>query len=264
MDPSVTRHCAELNRYNQRGGRMLSVFDLLESGTLDFALAAYLMEVLSRGASLMVGARPGGAGKTTVMCALLNLMPADVELVAATAEAVRTARPVHVGGRRCYVCHEVGAGRYFAYLWGANLRAYCGLCEMGHLLATNLHADDMEEAQEQLCGENGVPAAHFNAFRVLVFLGIGGGYGRMRRRVEKVYVSDGRGRHRTAYDSAGGLLAAPSENARMEACRAFLEEQYHAGIRTIEDARARVLTFLSDRTLDKGSRQTRGCNPLSG
>ncbi len=59
----TTRHCRELDRCNQRGGRMLSVLDLLDAHTLDLDLAAYLMARTTRGASFMVGARPGGAGQ---------------------------------------------------------------------------------------------------------------------------------------------------------------------------------------------------------
>ena len=72
MDDAIRRHCMELERCNQRGGRMLSVFDLLAAGTLDVDLTAYFLARISRGASFLVGANPGGAGKTTVMCALLN------------------------------------------------------------------------------------------------------------------------------------------------------------------------------------------------
>jgi len=43
MNDEISKHCDELNRCNQRGGRMLSVFDLLAVKTLDLDLAAYLM-----------------------------------------------------------------------------------------------------------------------------------------------------------------------------------------------------------------------------
>ena len=191
MDDSISRHCAEIDRCNQRGGRMLSIFDLIDAGTLDLDLAAYLMARISRGASFMVGARPGGLGKTTVMCALLNLIPADVEVVAATPEAVRSAARDESLPRSCYVCHEIGSGPYFAYLWDADLRAYCSLAGMGHLLATNLHADDIDDAQEQVCAQNLVPISHFNALHLLVFLRMDRGLCTTRRRIDKVYASDG-------------------------------------------------------------------------
>ena len=48
---------------NQRGGRMLSVFELLAARTLDLDLAAYFLARSSRGASFMVGARPEGRAR---------------------------------------------------------------------------------------------------------------------------------------------------------------------------------------------------------
>ena len=247
MHAAVTRHCAELDRCNQRGGRMLSVVDLLEAGSLDIELAAYLMARIARGASFMVGAQPGGAGKTTVMCALLNLVPADVDLVAATGTAVRSAYRAPVDGRRCYVCHEIGAGPYFAYLWGEDLRAYCGLGERGHLLATNLHADDLDEARDQVCLDNGVPRSDFNRFDLLVFLRVAGVFSKARRRIERVYASNDGAGHALVFDGAqgtGGEVSGVDEEW-LGKCRTFLEETRRAGARTIEEVRQRVTRFLA-------------------
>jgi len=246
MDDAMAHHCRELERCNQRGGRMLSVVDLLEAGTLDLDLAAFLMARIARGASLMVGARPGGAGKTTVMCALLNLAPREVELVAATASAVRHA----AGRRRCYVCHEIGSGPYFAYLWGRDLRAYCALGEQGHILATNLHADDLEEARAQVCTENRVPAAHFNAFHLQVFLRVTDRWRASRRWIERVHVSDGISPHVLVFDAQRGLNAARAPDAArydggwVARCREFLESCRDSGARTIEAVRPPLVDFL--------------------
>lgn len=79
-DDSIVRHCREIYRCNQRGGRMLSVVDLIEAGILGEELAAYCLAAIGQGASFMVGAMPGGARKTTVMGALLTFVPPDVEL----------------------------------------------------------------------------------------------------------------------------------------------------------------------------------------
>jgi len=244
MDESIVRHCAEMNRCNQRGGRMLSIIDLLDAGTLDLDLAAYLMARISRGASFMVGARPGGLGKTTVMCALLNLIPADVEVVAATPEVVRRAARAGSLPRNCYVCHELGSGRYFAYLWGADLRAYCSLAAMGHVLATNLHADDLDDAQEQICAENLVPISDFNAFHLLVFLRMDRGLRTARRRIDKVYVSDGVSPHTLVFDASKRTNRLPGDSWTAR-CRAFLNETLQTGVRTIEQTRERVVAFLA-------------------
>jgi hypothetical protein len=243
MDDRLRRHCDELNRCNQRGGRMLSIFDLLEAETLDLDLAAFLMERINRGASFMVGARPGGAGKTTVMCALLNLIPASCGLIAATAATVRAAgtKTADGGARQCYVCHEIGPGPYFSYLWGRELRAYCALQEKGHLLATNLHADDLDETREQVCTENGVPPAHFQGFNVLVFLRTRGGYSAGRRWIERVYASDGRSPHRPVFAPRTGVDAV--QHARVQACRIFLEQGLRSGLRTLEETRSALLQF---------------------
>jgi len=224
---------------------MLSVVDLLEAGTLDLDVAAFLMARISRGASFMVGARPGGAGKTTVMCALLNLVPPGCELIAATPAAVRAAAHDGSPKQQCLVCHEIGAGPYFSYLWGADLRAYCALSEKDRTLATNLHADDLDEARTQVCVENGVPAEHFNAFHVALFLRVRGGFTKERRWIEKVYVADDKGPHLLAFDKRGGTrFAATEDPAYLEQCRAFLKNALETDVRTIEATRAEVVRFL--------------------
>jgi len=245
MNDAVTRHCEELNRCNQRGGRMLSVFDLLSAGTLDLDLAAYLMARISRGASFMVGAVPGGAGKTTVMCALLNLVPADVCLVAATPEAVFRAAQPTISSRVCYICHEIGSGPYYAYLWSDALRAYCGLFERGHMLATNLHADNADEARDQVCGTNGVPAQYFRRFELLVFLRVEGGYFDARRSIDLVYSSNGSSDHELVFTSRAGLKEdiLRTDAEYVTACRDFFSERA-ARVRTIEQTRDCVLEFL--------------------
>ena len=184
------------------------------------------------------------------MCALLNFVPADVDLVAATPEAVYRAARTKQRKRVCFVCHEIGAGPYYAYLWDEALRQYCGLFERHHILATNLHADDMEETRDQVCELNGVPIRHLNHFDLLVFLGVERSFGRLGRHVSEVCVSDGYAGHVRIYDAdrdpALRLDAATCLNeTRLRACRAFLERTLAGRIRTIEQTRRAVLEFLA-------------------
>ena len=229
---------------------MLSVFDLLKAKTLDLNLAAYLMARISRGASFMVGSVPGGAGKTTVMCALLNFVPVDVPLIAATPDVVFKASKASTSSRACYICHEIGSGPYFAYLWSDALRAYCGLSKQGHILATNLHADDLEEAREQVCGDNGVRREHFNRFELLIFLRIDGTYLKTHRRIEKVYSSDGLSDHKLVFDTANNKKIEPAgsyckvEPEYFIACMDFLR-QLTQNTRTIEQTRQKAVEFLA-------------------
>ena len=228
---------------------MLSVFDLLAAKTLDLNLAAYLMAHISRGASFMVGSVPGGAGKTTVMCALLNFVPIDVPLVAATPQMVNKASE-KTSSRACYICHEIGSGPYFAYLWSDVLRAYCELSYDGHMLATNLHADDLEEAREQVCTDNNIQPELFNKFELLIFLRIEGTYIKTHRRIERVYSSDGLSDHELVFDAANNKKIETvgknyiAEPGYVGACRDFLE-QMDPGTRTIEQTRQKIVEFLA-------------------
>lgn len=242
MDEATERHCREIERCNQRGQRMLSVLDLLDAKTLDLDLAAYLMARISRGASFLVGANPGGAGKTTIMCALLNFVPPDRELMAASADAVRRGS----GRPRCFVCHEIGSGAYFAYLWGVELRTYCSLHESGHMLAANIHADTIEEAYEQICLDNGVSLALFRAFELQLFLRVGGVYPERWRRIQSVRASNGREKHRRVFDADEGLFEPDGDEAWRAQCRGFLEELAGGKERSIEFVRERVVAFLRE------------------
>ena len=227
---------------------MLSVFDLLAAKTLDLDLAAYLMARISSGSSFMAGSVPGGAGKTTVMCALLNFMPVDVSLIAATDQAVYEAAGGKPAQRACYVCHEIGSGSYFAYLWADALRAYCGLFEHGHILATNLHADNPDQARKQMCDTNGVRSEYFNKFELLIFLRVENGYNKTHRWIEEVYSGDGSSGHELIFhakkraldENAEHYLADPQYVA---ACRDFLSK-ISPDVRTIEDTRRQVVEFL--------------------
>jgi hypothetical protein len=188
-DERIARHCEEIDRCNQRGGRMLTLPDLLQAGTLDLPMAGYLMAAVSAGRSFMIGCVPGGGGKTTVMGALLNVTPADVELQAADSMGTLTGGLQQAEPRRCYIGHEIGAGRYFAYLWDAEARAFFQLTRAGHIVATNLHADTLEEARTQLCAENGVDERDFERVHLKLFLHVGSGWGERRRRVMALHES---------------------------------------------------------------------------
>lgn len=139
---------------------MLSVMDLLRAGTLNRRQAEWLLMRIEQGASWMVGARPGGAGKTTVMSALLAMLPAG--------ERVRLTNPGSgwetSGPGDCVVAYEISRGYYNAYIWGADLAHMAALGACGCRLVTNLHADTLTEAREQIVRENRVPEEAFNAF----------------------------------------------------------------------------------------------------
>lgn len=204
--------------------------------------AAYSLAAISRGASFMIGALPGGAGKTTVMGALLNFVPPAVRLVPAEDEPAIQAGLRATGQRRCYVCHEIGAGAYYAYLWDEPLRRYFDLQEAGHMLATNLHADTYPEARDQLCRQNGVPASHFRRMNLLYFLAVDRSDGLVRRRVSAIWESDGQADHHLLLEPVDSSLV---DAKAQKSAGIMIDHLMASGARRIEDVRAKLLETLS-------------------
>lgn len=245
MSDEVRGHCHQIDRCNQRGGRMLSIVDLLDAQTLDADLAAYCLAAIGRGASFLVGAVPGGAGKTTVMGALLNFVPPGVELAPADGMAAIRRGAGNADPRRCYICHEIGPGSYYAYLWGEELRAYLDLPAAGHMVATNLHADTYAQVHEQICTRNGVSEAALRRMNLMLFLsarrrGLG-----LRRRIEQVWESDGHAEHRLVF--AVDASTSPAESSRLVSgadiagARKSIDGLVDSGARGIEEVRAAIL-----------------------
>jgi hypothetical protein len=238
----LDQHCREINRCNQRGGRMLSVADLLAAGTLPKDLAVYLLAAIGRGASYMVGALPGGAGKTTVMGALLNFIPPDVELHPADSLPTMEWALKFSQRRTCFICHEVSSGLYYSYLWGEPLQTYFELARRGHMLATNLHANTIEEARRQICEENHVSLMLFRKMNLVLFMEVAGGWGG-KREVSQVWESDGSTEHRAVFQ-AGKLSLKSSRlvsSAAFDAARQILEHLMASGARDIQDVRKELL-----------------------
>jgi len=227
---------------------MLSLIDLLDAGSVDPPLAAYLAAAMRNGASLLVGARPGGAGKTAVMCALLNFLP-DETAICPVADPAVLAHGLQdtETGRTCYLAHEIGAGFWYAYVWGEQARAFFQLAANGHILASNLHADTLPQAQTQLCEENGVPRAHLDAVRLKVFLGMARGpRGSVRRWVRRVYENDGTGDRLLVERMRDGSVRQVSESAIVARAQeaeyaTFLAELHGQGRRSIEEVRRALL-----------------------
>lgn len=235
---------------------MLSVVDLVRAGTLDLDLAAYLSARVSRGCSFVVGALPGGVGKTTVMGALLNFIPPEHRLIAADSGAtVRRALEAVTDSRRCFICHEIGSGPYFAYLWGRDACDYFALPAAGYMIATNLHADTWEQCRAQLCKDVGVRADDFHQCRLCLFIHrVGRSWSDPRRRIVAVHESDGRtphrlvwqwNRHTDGFDRDGPSQIIAPDDSYCATMRGFIAQLVDEEICMIEDIRRRFLEFAS-------------------
>jgi hypothetical protein len=243
---SIGTHCDEIERCNQRGGRMLSIVDLIDAGTVTRELAAYALAAIGPGASFMVGALPGGAGKTTVMGAMLNFVPTDVELIAADRMATIERGLTQPTPRRCFICHEIGSGSCYAYLWAQELRAYFELPTAGHMLATNLHADTFEQAHAQVCHDNGVPEDAFRRMNLIFFLSVRRSGRSYARRIEEVWESDGTAAHQRIFDagaSASAIAGSLASTAEVAKASQVIDRLMATGAPTIEEVRAAILDW---------------------
>lgn len=202
-----------IERANQRGGRMLSVVDLLERRTLTLPQAAWLVSRVEAGSSWLVGALPGGAGKTAVMAALLGFLPAGERVwLAAPEEKWQAAAPGD-----CVVAYEISPGAYDAYVWGEAVRRFAALGTRGCRLVTNLHADTLAAARVQVVRDNGVPAAEFDGFGMFLPITVDRGASGTERRIERLHYRDGKGWRE--------LEMAPPVAPREQAIAEFLADQ---------------------------------------
>ncbi len=184
----LSKNLAEINSLNQRGGRMLSVVDLIEDGTLDVPVAGWLLSRVSAGDSFLCAAGPGGVGKTTLMACLLSFLPPDERIHTVTDPSVVEDRD----GPTCYLCHEIGSGHWYGYLWGDDAAQFLALQRHGRI-AASLHADTLEEVRQQLLGPAiGASERDLKAVDLLLFMVRERGL----RRVSQILASD---------DSVGGF-----------------------------------------------------------
>ncbi len=251
LTPQEWRNIQTIERLNQRGGRMLSVVDLVAAGSLSLEAAAYLLYRIRRGASFLTAANPGGAGKTAVMGALLALTPPGAIL-----REIRSAQDLS-GGQpdvECptwHICQELGAGRIPGYLWGSSIPAYFALSRAGSYLASNLHADTLEEVQQALCGApNHLAPDHLRAADLILTLACQRLNGTTRRHIAVIYAAAPEGHLPVfAWDGeAGSVLPMPGlpRDADFGPERECLARLVHDGACELPVFRQRLLELLAD------------------
>ncbi|MFO7945727.1 MAG: hypothetical protein R6V19_02785, partial [Armatimonadota bacterium] len=140
---------SEIRSLNQRGGRTLSIMDLIADGTLTKEMAAYLLAKVASGNSFLTAAQASGTGKSTLLANLLGFLP-PAERIISTASADVIRRGHDNDDPSCYLAHEIGSGHWYGYIWGETVREYFTLAGSGHRLASCLHADTMPQLKDQL------------------------------------------------------------------------------------------------------------------
>ncbi len=236
-----------IDRLNQRGGRMLSLVDLLDAGTLTLEQAALLAWAAANGRSFLTAAGPGGVGKTTLLGACLAFLPAHTECVTVDSAAVLDHPPP--GHPRCLLVHEINNADYYGYLWGPEIGRLFAMIGDGCSVAATLHAESLEEVLGKLARPP-LRARSKDLARVdvVALMEARGG----RRLVTGLWLADGRGGHAdvlAAGESAAAAAAragrCPSEAAcGFAACRSLLADALERGIRRMELLRALARRML--------------------
>jgi hypothetical protein len=262
------RNLIEIERLNQRGGRTLSVVDLVESGTLSVEMAALCRAMVLGGASWLTGAVPGGAGKTTVMAALLGFLPPGEPIVTvARPDVIRQAASGGVPAPAAMLAHEMGAGHWFGYVWGRDAADFLRLTRRGLRCVSCLHADDPDQTRSAL-RTLGVTPEDLGGITLEMYIHIsGGGRGRPLRRVSSLHCRLG-GRLQTAFrwrehsddferaiprDELAALLAA-ERGAEPQAIEALwhagelgIERLRDAGVHRFDDVRREFVAGMQRR-----------------
>jgi hypothetical protein len=214
----------QIERLNQRGGRTLSIVDLIEDGTLSVEMAAYGLRAMAGGASLLTGARPGGAGKTTLMATFLHFLPPGVPIVTTDrSQVIADALDAPADEPACYLAHEIGSGHWYAYIWGRDVADFFSLIEgargdrgeaisvlrntetgrpaFGRRVASCLHADTLPELTAILTSDElGVSKEQLAAVDLILFMHVRRTLRGLQRRVATFYEADDQGGHRLLYE----------------------------------------------------------------
>lgn len=182
----------------------LSIMQIMHAGSADPGIMALLWAMLSRRASVLVGAEPPMAGKTTTLTALLDLMPPDTKRVYLRGyyETFEFARQADADPAHTYILANEMSDHLAVYLWGSRIYKTFELLEQGYAIGSTMHAETVDDViailnSDPLC----VPPERIARLTLVVNLYIGGGYGTSIRRFNTVHMLEaGRG------DASDGLL----------------------------------------------------------
>ena len=164
-----------------------SIVWLMQQGAIDARLSAFLSLAVELRRSLIVIAEPHEAGKTTLLTALLDFLPDDVQPVYLRGWYERFAFLRVVPPERAYVlCNEISA-HLPTYLWGHGVRRIFESAELGYPLATTMHASSAADAFAQLAAfPLEAPVTQLAAIDLVVSIGVGYVNNRLQRRVTRV------------------------------------------------------------------------------
>lgn len=165
----------------------LSVTEIIRSGTMPSRLAALFWLGMERGASIVLAADPPGAGKTTVLTALLAFVPTHARAYFTQGWGETFDLPPARDGAPTYLLVNEMSDHLPVYSWGPYVVRIFELLGEGYSLGSTMHADTAEEVVGMLEHE-GVPAEHVSRLTFIVPLLVAPDGVRASRRVLDVAI----------------------------------------------------------------------------
>jgi hypothetical protein len=178
----------------------LSITEIMQAGTLTPRIAALLWLAMERGASMVLAADPPGAGKTTILTALLAFTKpeASVYFTRGWGETFRLPPPPRNGDAPTYLMINEISDHLPVYSWGPYVQRAFELMAEGYSMLSTMHADTVEGVIVQLTEENDVPVSQVGHLTFVVPLFVGVRDGQRVRRVHEIAVLEPLG---GSYDS---------------------------------------------------------------
>jgi len=240
----------------QRGKRMLSIVDLISSGTVSIELAAHLVNLILKGITISSGSLIGGTGKTTLLASLLSFLPANRNIITTTNSNLdNLIEKSKRQSKAVYLCHEISPASYYSYLWRDDLKSYFKLKINNNNLAFTIHADSPDEVYPQIVNEySGLKKEDFFKIDVLVFIKYFNSHIKADRKVTILYEKDEKKyQHILTYQYEENnfikvrnspLLDKKDLSIELE-IQSFLKSLIKSDIYKIENVRSKFLMLLS-------------------
>ena len=253
----------------------MSITEIMRSGTLPPSIAAILWLAIERGASIMLAADPPGAGKTTMLTALLAFARPDASVYFTRGWGETFDLPPLEGDAPTYIMVNEISDHLPVYSWGPYVQRAFELMADGYALLSTMHADTVDGVIEQLTDENDVPVQHIGhlAFIVPIYVGANA-EGRRVRRVSDIAVLEPLGGNYdrcsiaawNREDDTFTSLRTPAEiNAAARRLRLkedefldalherekFLSEILEADVTEMDEVQRRVFAFRGDLLVDE-------------
>ncbi len=167
----------------------LSITQILQAGTMPVRVAAILSLAMERGASMILAADPPGAGKTTILTALLAFAPPDSSVYFTRGWGETFALPPRgAGDPPTYLLVNEISDHLPVYSWGPYVQRELELAAQGYSLMSTMHAETVDGVIAQLMEECDVPEELIGRLALVIPMFVGMNVGRRVRRVSEVAV----------------------------------------------------------------------------